>query len=144
MADPLSVTGGIVAIFGLAAQSCEKICKFFRSFNEAAEDIKHHIATLQALKSTFAKISDLEKDYTSHDWVRQPLSSRLQGCLLDLQAMERFVKPLHNDLQNGKGRRTWTKTKWAAASQRQKIERFMARIESYYLTFSLDLILIST
>ncbi|KAL8729272.1 MAG: hypothetical protein Q9181_005063 [Wetmoreana brouardii] len=110
----------------------------------AAEDIKHHITTLQALKSTFARISDLEKDYTSHDWVRQPLSSRLQGCLLDLQAMERFVKPLHNELQNGKSRRTWTKTKWAAASQRQKIERFMARIESYYLTFSMDLILVNT
>ena len=144
MADPLSATGIVIAVIGLAAQSCEALCNFFRSFHEAAEDLRHHIATLQALKSTFTRISDLEADYKSHGWVRQALSSRLPECLLDLKTMEDFVGPLYDAMQNGKARRAWTKTKWAGAYQKQKIERFMARVESYYMTFSLDLLLIST
>lgn len=144
MGDPLSATGSIIAVFALAAQSCEVLCKFIRSFNEATEDLEHHIATLQALKSTFARISELEQDSTNSEWVRQLLSSRLQECLLELKAMEEFVKPLYDELRNGKARRTWIKTKWAGANQKQKVERFMARIESYYMTFSLELLLINT
>lgn len=144
MADILSVTGSVIAVLGLAVQSCEVLCKFLRSFHEAAGDLEHHIATLQALKSTFARITDLERDFTNHDWVGQPLSSRLQECLLELKAMEEFVKPLHHELLNGRARRVWMKTKWAGANQKQRIERFMARIESYYMTFSLDLLLINT
>ena len=144
MADPLSATGSAIAVLGLASQSCEVLCSFFRSFHEAADDLKHHLATLQALKSTFARISELEKDPVSHEWIRRPLSPRLQECLLDLKALESFVRPLHDEILRGRVRRAWVQTKWAGAHQKQRMERFMARIESYHTTFSLDLLLINT
>ena len=144
MADVISVTGSVLGLLGLAVKSCEALCKFFRSFKEAAEDLEHHIAALQALKSTFARISDLERDFTNLDCVSKPLSSRLRECVVDLKAIEDFVKPLHSQLLNGKTRRAWMKTKWAGMNQNERLEKYMARIESYHMTFSLDLLLINT
>ena len=144
MADPLSVAGSAVAIFGLAVQSCEVLCSFLRSFHEATEDLKHHIATLQALGTTFTSVSYLEQDFPDNDLITQGIRIRSQECLLTLKAIEDLVKPLHDDLQRSRARRAWTKTKWAGANQKQKIERLMARIESYHRIFSLDLLLINT
>ena len=144
MADPLSATGSAIAIIGLAVQSSEILCRFFRSFHEISDDLRHHIGTLEALKAIFARLSDLEKESVGHDLLRQACSSRLKECLLDLKAMEEFVRPLHDELQHGKARKAWTKTKWAGVHQKQKIERFMARMASYCMTFSLDLLLINT
>ena len=144
MADPLSATASAIAVIGLAVQSCEVLCRLFRSLHEASEDLKHHVATLQALKCTFTRISDLDKDLIDQSWVRQALSSRLRECFLELKGMEDLVRPLHDDLQNGRLRRVWTTTKWVGCHQKQRIEKFMMRIESYYMTFSLDLMLINT
>ena len=144
MADPLSATGSAIAVIGLAVQTCEVLCSFFRSLHDASEDLKHHVATLQALKYTFTGISDLYKDLIDQSWVRKALSSRLRDCFFEMKEMENFVRPLHDGLESGRTRRVWTTTKWVGCQQKQRIERFMTRIESYYMTFSLDLILINT
>lgn len=144
MGDPLSAVGSVIAIFGLALQSCEVSYKFFRSFQEANEDIEHYTVTIEALKSTLTNMSNLEKNFANDELVALDFEGRLKGCLLNLKAMEEVIKPRRSGLQRGKARRTWNQVRWAGTYQKQRIERYMSRIQLYHMSFTQDLMLINT
>ena len=143
MCDPLSVTASALAVLTFAAQSCECVCKLLGSFSSAPKDLQHHIASLRALQSTFAGIAELEQSLPDGALITPEFKSRLQHCILDLQAMERLATPLCAQLEEGKARRAWARIRWSSADQRQKMKRHLSRIESYHRTFSLDLLLLS-
>ena len=144
MGDPLSAVGSVIAICGLALQSCEVSYKFLRSFQEANEDVEHYIVTIEALKSTLTNMFDLEKELASDELVALDFKGRLKGCLVNLKAMEEVIKPSHSGLQRSGAKRTWNQVRWAGTYQKQRIERHMSRIESYHMSFTHDLILINT
>ncbi len=144
MCDPLSVTGSVIAVVTVAAQSCDSLCTFFRSYLDADGYLKHYISTLEGLKAVFASIADLDKDNSRHLAFDQGLKGRLEECRLHLQAIEKTVMPSYNRLHISKVDKLWTKMKWSTAYQRQKIDRYMIRIESHCKTFVLTLLLLNT
>ena len=144
MCDPLSVAGSVIAVVTVAAQSCDFLCTFFRSYHDTAEYLKHYISTLEALKAVFASIAELEKATPCQLDFDRGLKGRLEECGLHLQAIEKLVTPSSNSLQISKADRLWTKVKWSTALQRQKIDKIMIRIESHCNTFVLTLLLLNT
>ena len=52
--------------------------------------------------------------------------------------------PSHNKLQMSKADRLWTRVKWSTRSQRQRIDKFMIRIEFHCKTFTMTLLLLNT
>lgn len=144
MCDPLSVTGSVIAVVTVAAQSCDTLCTFFQSYYDTAEYLKHYISTLEALKAVFASIAELDKESSHHLDFDQRLRDRLEECGLHLQAIEKTVMPSYNRLQVSNANRLWTKMKWSTAYQRQKIDKLMNRIESHCKTFVLTLLLLNT
>lgn len=143
MCDPLSITASVLAVVGFAAQSCGCLCHFLRSISEVSEDVQHHVATLQALQETFAGIAALEKDVPICTLIQPAFKARLEECMIDLQDMERFIKPFHMQLKEGRGRRMWTRFRWFSTSQQHRLQRYFARIEIYHTNFSLDLLLLN-
>ena len=145
MCDPLSVTGSVIEVVTVAVESCDTLCTFFRSFCDTAEYLKHYISTLEALKVVFADIAELDKETSRHHLAfHQGLKSQLEECGLHLQAIEKTVMPSYDRLQMSRGDRLWTKMKWSTAFQRQRIEKFMIRIESHCQTFVLTLLSLNT
>lgn len=144
MLDPLSVAGSVIAVVTVATQSCDSLCTFFRSYGDTAEYLKHYISTLEALKAIFATITELNGEASYHFSFDQGLRGRLEECGLHLQAIEEIVMPSHHKLQMSKVDRVWTKMKWSTASQRQRIDKLMVRIESHCQTFILSLLLLNT
>ena len=143
MCDPLSVAASVVAVAGFAVKSCECLYKTLRLFSEAPDDLQHHVTNIQALQSTFAGIVALESDAPNAALITPELKARLQACMLDLQAMERLAKSFHAQLEEGRARRTWAKMRWSSTHQRQTLKRHLSRIESYHMSFSLDLLLLN-
>lgn len=144
MGDPLSAVGSILAICSLALQSCEVSCKFFRGFQEANEDVENYMVTIEALKSTLTKVSNLEKDLADEGFLDLNFERRLKGCLLNLKAIENVIKPISSALHSGKARRTWNQMRWVGTYQKQRIERYMSRIQLYHMSFTQDLVLVNT
>lgn len=144
MCDPLSVTGSVIAVITVAVQSCDSLCTFFRSYEDTAEYLKHYISTLEALKAIFASVTELDEEASHHFAFDQGLRGRLEECGLHLQAIEQTVMLSHNRLQVSKADRLWTKMKWSTASQRQRIDKLMIRIESHCKTFIMSLLLLNT
>ena len=143
MCDPLSVAGSVLAVAGFAAKSCECLYKTLRLFSEAPDDLQHHVSAIQALQSTFTGIVALESDAPKAALISPELKARLQACMHDLQAMERLAKSFHEQLEEGRARRIWAKMRWSSTHQRQTLKRHLSRIESYHMSFSLDLLLIN-
>ena len=144
MCDPLSVTASVLAVVTAAAQSCDFLCTFFRSYHDTAEYLKHYISTLEGLKAVLASIAELERATPRQLDFDQGLKGRLEECGLHLQAIEKTVIPSYNSLRRSKADRLWTKMKWSTACQRQKIDKLMTRIESHCKTFVLVLLLLNT
>lgn len=144
MCDPLSVTGSVIAVVTVAAQSCDALCTFFRSCADTAEYLKHYISILEGLKAIFAGIAELDREASHHFTFNRGLLGRLEECGLHVQAIEKIVLPSHNKLQMSKADRLWTKMKWSTTSQRQKIDKLMIRIESHCNTFVMSLLLLNT
>lgn len=144
MCDPLSVTGSVIAVVTVAAQSCDSLCTFFRSYLDTAEYLKHYISTLEGLKAVFASIAELDRETSRYLDFDQGLKGRLEECGLHLQAIEKTVMRSFNRLQSSKADRVWTKMKWSTAYQRQKLDKLMIRIESHCKTFVLTLLLLNT
>lgn len=144
MFDPLSVTGGVIAVVTVAAQSCDSLCTLFRSYGDTAEYLKHYISMLEAFKAIFATITELDGEASHHFAFDQGLRGRLEECGLHLQAIKEIVMPSHNKLQMSKADRLWTKMKWSTTSQRQRIDKLMIRIESHCKTFIMSLLLLNT
>lgn len=142
MCDPLSVTASTLTVVGFAAQSCQLLSNFFYSFYDAPKDLQHHIAALHALRSTFAGIATLEKEIPDTSCFTPDFCVRLRDCILDFQVTERRLKSLCTHLEEGSVRRIWTRVKWSSIDQ-TKIKKFLARVESYHATFSLDLLLLN-
>ena len=115
MGDPLSAVGSVIAIFGLTLQSCEVAYRFFRSFHEANDE---HLAL--------------------------DCKARLNGCLLNLKGIEEVINARHSGLQRGKVSKTWNQVRWAGTYQKQRVEIYMSRIQSYYISFTQDLMIINT
>ena len=143
MCDPLSVAISVLALAGFAVSSCESLHKTLRLFREAPDDLQHHVAAIQALQWTFTGIVALGNDAPNAALVTPELKARLQACMLDLQAMERLAKSFHVQLEEGKVHRTWAKMRWSFTHQRQTLKRHLDRIESYHMSFSLDLLLLN-
>ena len=143
MCDPLSVAASVLAVAGFTAKSCECLYKALRLFSEAPNDLQHHVTAIQALQSTFAGIAALENDAPDAGLITPELKARLQACMLDLQAMERLARAFHAQLEEGRTRRAWAKMRWSSTHQRHTLERHLSRIESYHISFSLDLLLLN-
>ena len=142
MGDPLSATASVLALVSFAAQSCDYLCQVFTSFSEAPEDLRHHIAALEALRATLKDISTLETALPDEVPISPVFKNRLQELMLDLQSTERLVRPLYQQLRESRLCRTWTRIRWASPNQRHRMKKLLARIDSYHTTFSLDLLLI--
>lgn len=143
MCDPLSATASVLAVVGSAAQTCELLYQVFSSFSEAPEDLRHHMAALEALQATFRTIITLETALPFDLPTSPVFKDRLQECMLDLQYMERLVKPLYLQSKGDRVRRTWTRIRWSSPNQRHRMTKLLARINSYHTTFSLDLLLLN-
>ena len=137
MCDPLSATGSILAVITIAAQSCESLSQLFRSFREAAEDLEHYISTLEALKI-------IKKQAPDRCIATKGFGDRLEECRAHLQTVEHIVRPWYSKLKSSRVEKIWTIMKWSTGFQRQKVERFMAKIESHYRVFTLDLLMVNT
>lgn len=144
MCDPLSVASSVIAVVTVAAQSCDSLCTFFRSYIDTAEYLKHYISTLEGLKAVFAGIAELDKEFSRHLDFDQGLKGRLEECGVHLQAIEKTVMRSYNRLQSSRADRLWTKVKWSTAYQRQKIDKLMIRIESHCQSFVMTLLLLNT
>ena len=143
MCDPLSVATSVLAVAGFAVKSCECLYKTLTLFSDAPNDLRHHVSAIHALQSTFTGIVALEKDAPNAALITPEFKARLQACMLDLQAMEKLAKSFHAQLEEGRARRTWAKMRWSSTHQRQTLERHLSRIESYHMSFSLDLLLLN-
>ena len=144
MGEPLSAIASVLAVATFAAQSCNCLYKILRSFSEAPKELQHHITALQALHSTLVGIAALENDVPDPALFTQEFKARLQGCMLDLQTMERLASPFHKQLEEGLARRTWAKIRWSSPDHRQRLRTCLSRIESYQTTLSLDFLLLNT
>ncbi|KAL9034952.1 MAG: hypothetical protein Q9214_006810 [Letrouitia sp. 1 TL-2023] len=139
MGDPLSTTASILAVANLAAHSCGLLYETFQSFSKAPEDIRRNISALQSLKSIFAGIVALENDIPDPALITPDFESRLEECMLDLQAMEIFIAPFQTRCEDGKIRKTLARLRWASIDQKSKLRKHLERIEYYQRLFSLEL-----
>lgn len=144
MGDPLSATASILAVIDLAAHSCGSLYHFVRSYAEASDDLRHYAITLQALQSSFRGISLLESEAFDPTFFTPEFQTRMQDCILDLQALERLIKPTRTRCEaEGVTKRVWTRIRWASVDQKAKLRRCLERIERHRTTFSLDLLLLN-
>ncbi|KAG8527903.1 uncharacterized protein KY384_006819 [Bacidia gigantensis] len=143
MCDPLSAVGSVLALAGFAGESCDHLCKYFRSYSEASEDIRHHISSLQALQTTFTSIAAIEKDLPKGFIIPPRFGARLQECASDLAATDKFIAFSQTRLQNRKIQRTWAKLRWASPDQKHKLQTMLGRIEAHHRNFSLDLLVLN-
>ena len=60
MFDPSSVTGSVIAVVTVVAQSCDSLCTLFRLYDDTAEYLKDYISMLEALKAIFGSITKLD------------------------------------------------------------------------------------
>ncbi len=142
MCDPVSATASVLAVAGFAAHSCEYLYKTFKSLSDAPEEVQRHIASLHALQLTLVDIGMLEKDVSDPALFTQEFKSRLQECLLDLQAMERQAKPFQQDFEDRTARRTFARIRWSSIDHKYKLKKFLSRIEAHYTCLSLGLSLL--
>ena len=143
MTDPLSGTASILAVVNFASQTCGCLYDVIRSYSEACEDLRHYAVTLEALQTSFIGISALESDVLDPDFFTQEFKSRIQESMLDLQALEKLIKPIRTKCEeNGVGR-IWARLRWASPDQKTKLQRCLERIERHRTTFALDLLLLN-
>ena len=142
--DPLSAIASVLTVAGLATTSCECLCKALRLFSEAPEDLHDHIAAVQELQSTLAGIAALEVNTPNAGIITPEFNARLRACMHDLQAMEKLAKLFHAQIEKGRARKAWAKLRWSSEDQRHKRKRYWRRIDSYRMSFSMDLLLLNT
>lgn len=143
MSDPLSVIASVLTVAGLAATSCECLYKSVRRISQAPKDLQHHLKVIRALQSTFLAITTLAKDVSDIAVLVPGIESRIQACIVDLQAAEAMLTSYNKRLKESRTRRIWTKVRWSSIDQQEVLKSYLRRIESYYMTFSLDLQLIN-
>lgn len=144
MGDPLSGTASILAVLDVAAHSCGYLYTLVRSYSEASDDLRHYAITLQALQSSFRGISLLENEDFDPTFFTPEFQTRMQDCILDLQALERLIKPTQTKCEaEGVTKRVWARIRWASVDQKARLKRCLDRIERHRTTFSLDLLLLN-
>lgn len=143
MADPLSGTASILAVVNFASQTCSCLYDLIRSYSEASEDLRHYAVTLQALQSSFIGISALESDLFDPTFFTEEFKYKMQECMLDLQALEKLIKPARTKCEEDSVGRVWARLRWVSLHQKSKLRRLLERIERHRTTFALDLLLLN-
>ena len=143
MGDPLSSTASILAFVNLAAQSSGYLYTFFQSFSKASEDLRHHANTLEALQSSFLSILALRHEKLDPTIFAPGFQSRVQECMLDLQALEGLIKSTQMRCERNSVGSIWARLRWASVDQKARVKRYLERIERHRDTFSLDLMLVN-
>ena len=138
MGDPLSVTANLVAVIGIAGQSCRLLFEFLQTVSEAPKEIQQQITALKALSSTFRGIQTLGQHMPAELAWSSEFHALLLECMTDLRAMESKMKKLNEHLERGRMRRTWARLKWSSSDL--DLRKFLARVQTYHTTFSLDLL----
>jgi hypothetical protein len=62
----------------------------------------------------------------------------LSNCMADFRVMESRLRRLNGHLEKGGLRRTWARLKWSSTDH--YLHRFFTRVQTYHVTFSLDLL----
>lgn len=143
MGDPLSVVASVLTVAGVAVTACECLHKKIRRIAEAPKEIEHHLAAVQALHSVFTGISTIARDIPDFIEAVPGIQVRIHACIHDLEKAEAFFDACNKRLEHGKARRAWGKIRWSSTDDQQTLKSHISRIESYYMTFSLDLLLLN-
>ena len=138
MADPLSLTASTIAVIGIACQSSKLLLDFFRTVSDAPTEIQHHIASLHALSSTFMGIQALGQQMPPEYTWSPEFEGRLKNCVADFQGMLLKMEKLCGHLEKGRIHKTWARLKWSFKDQ--YLENAFTKVQTYYITFSLELL----
>jgi len=142
MCDPLSVTASVITVAALAVKACESLKHATVRFSQVSKDVNRHMAFIQALQTTLAGIATLNAPQLA-SIVMPNFHDQLHDCLLDLQAMEKIVSSVATRLEDSQRNRTVARIRWTIGDQRRVLDDHLSRIEAYYQSFSLDLLVLN-
>ena len=136
--DPVSATANVVAIVGIACKSCQALRTFVRGINEAPDDIRQYCATLRSLESTLKCIKSLIADPAIGPHLLRNVGTSLEECSIEVQSVDSKCRKAQEAMQKGKIRNGVTRIGWHLSGE-HSLERFFARLQRWYMVFSLEL-----
>lgn len=146
MADPISIAASLISILTLAGGTCRQLSEYFTRIARVPATVRHCSLWLTTLASTFDKLKTLGSEIRLyHQSIELPegFNGRLRECTVDLQAIERRVGRVRQNLGKNRVLCTWTRVKYTILDERC-LQEFFQRLQMYQSTFSLDLHIIQT
>lgn len=114
MADPLSVTAGVVGVLGFALHGAKRLYEFIDSLRSAPKDIATLSADLRALYEVLAVLAGMQDTLAANSSLCQCLQAPLDNCV---DVFEEFTVTLHKSTtatrDGGTRVRTWKNLEWA-------------------------------
>jgi hypothetical protein len=136
MADPLSVTAGIVGVVGFALHSAKRLHDFIDSLRDAPHDIAAISKDLKALYEVLGILAGMQHELARNAALCECLLSPLDNCV---DIFEEFTITLHrysHTTREGALKvRTWKQIPWAFKDT--EIQRFRDTLLTYKASMSL-------
>ena len=146
MADPISIAASLITVLTLAGCTCRQLSAYFTRIAKVPTTVQRCSLWLMSLASTFDKLKSLGSEiHLYHYLIQLPegFNDRLRECTVDLQAIERRVGQVRQNLGRNCVLRTWARIKYTALDE-QCLQEFLQRLQMYQSAFSLDFIIIQT
>jgi hypothetical protein len=144
--DPLSGIANVVALLGVAAQSCVYLVSVIRKLKDAPVEVAQAEVWLWALQSTFSELHTLVSHPRFVDVQAQlppGFPARTADCRTDLLEIETRLRRSTKSLrrENGRVQQIWARVKYTFAGE-QWLVQVARRLQMYQSAFTVDLVTI--
>ena len=139
--DRLSAVANVLSVLEAACNSTQFIYKFFQSITNGPSEIQDRCDAIQALRSSLMNLQSLCRTSELERQQVAVLLANTEKCLGDVQAAEKQIIQIENNLAINGIHRTWTIVRWAL-DRNTWLDRFFERLKMWQSIFTRDLVML--